>query len=178
MPRAPGTFTAVDAMIILRLCWRTLGSATSGGRSILLSLFSETISRRISQHRAWPVGYGVLSGIICVIVHICADFRIKNIQTWRRPWLPLRIPRIISRLGQPCCHCSVSANKSSMRHASRLRYYYPVRVVHNYLHNNKRSSLFPCSFKIIQVNSTQSSFDSRIEPKTTDQRGKTLRRGK
>ena len=44
--------------------------------------------------------------------------------------------------------------------------------------NNNRSSLFPYSFKTIQVNSTQSSFDSKIQPKTIDQRGKPFLRGR
>ena len=88
------------------------------------------------------------------------------------------IPRVISRLGQPCCHWPVSTNKSFMWHVGRLRCYHPVSVVHYYLHNNKRLSLFPCSFNSIRVNSTQSSFDSRIEPKTTDQGGKPLCRGR
>ena len=88
------------------------------------------------------------------------------------------IPRVILRLGQPFCHWFVSTNKSHMQSRWPIALLLFGERCSQLFDNNKRSSLFPCSFKIIQVNSRQSSFDSRIKPKTTDQRGKTLRRGR
>ena len=57
------------------------------------------------------------------------------------------IPRIISRLGQPCCHWSVATNLLPTDHPSdhvgQSRDYYPVSTVHNhYFHKTKDQHCF------------------------------------